>query len=75
VSDESKAKEERLSGKGEISSMPNQGTQNQPSHETQIKGGEQSHQGNTSGTGSNRTPPSKDEAAKGGQNSHSGGNR
>lgn len=57
-------------------------THNQPSHEFQNKGGQQSHQGNEGQTykkdenpGDKRTPRSKEEASKGGQHSHSGGNR
>jgi hypothetical protein len=42
-------------------------TNNQPSHEAQVKGGEQSHK---SGTGN--TPPSREDAARGGQHSHTG---
>jgi hypothetical protein len=62
-----------LAGLGETIVMAeNTRTQNQPSHESQVKGGEHSHETNTGG---NRTPPSKEDASKGGQHSHSGGNR
>jgi hypothetical protein len=62
-----------LAGIGESIVMAEKtGTHNQPSHESQVKGGEHSHQ---SKQGGNRTPPSKEEATKGGQRSPSGGNR
>lgn len=53
--------------------MTNQGNKNQPSNDTQVKGGQHSNQGNENQ--GNRTPPSREEASKGGQHSHSGGNR
>ena len=62
---------------------------NQPSHEAQVKGGQQSHQGGSDASHSqtqqsnetnqkdNRTQnqPGHDAQVKGGQHSHSGGNK
>lgn len=54
-------------------------TQNQPSHEAQVKGGQHSHQGNTNDKSnesnqnqSTQNQPSHEAQVKGGQHSHSG---
>jgi hypothetical protein len=58
----------------------NQGSHNSPSHEAQVKGGQQSHSGSgqgnqgkqgTQGTGGHNQP-SHEASVKGGEHSHSG---
>lgn len=52
--------------------MANQGNQGGPSHESQVKGGQHSHEGSGSSKTGSHNPPSREEASKGGQHSHSG---
>jgi hypothetical protein len=54
-------------------------SQNQPSHEAQVKGGQHSHSGSESEErktkGSSNNQPSREAQVKGGQHSHSGSER
>jgi hypothetical protein len=82
-----KRTKERLPALGDDRmAQQNQGTHNSPSHEAQVKGGQQSHSGSsqgnmgnqgnqgkqgTQGTGSHNQP-SHEASVKGGEHSHSG---